>query len=315
MDLVDRYVYAVKRHLPAKQQDDIANELTEDILSQIKDKEEEVGRALDESEQEAVLKQYGHPYLLAMRYRPQQYLIGPALFPFYFPALKIAMALAFAVQVIVAFSIGLAQNAPGRILPHIVAFPGVALHVVFWVTLSFAVADYWQGKLRLFDKWSPRSLPRITSPTRHPGSSSLIVEIVANIIFLAWWVAVPTYPFLMLGPAAAFLHFSPAWSRLYPAMFVPAIVSTVTALGILMVPTWTWLARLRPLAVNLSGLFVVSVALNAGPLVVAAHDKPELVRLVKGINDVTTLVLVVISLITMAQVLVGISRLVRHPSR
>ena len=141
MDLVDRYVYAVKRHLPAKQQDDIVNELTDDILSQIRDKEEELGRPLNETEQETVLKQYGHPYLLAMRYRPQQYLIGPALFPFYFPALKIAMGLAFAVQVIVAFSIGLAQNAPGRILPHIVAFPGVALHVLFWVTLSFAVAD------------------------------------------------------------------------------------------------------------------------------------------------------------------------------
>ena len=73
--------------------------------------------------------------------------------------------------------------------------------------------------------------------------------------------------------------------------------------------------RLRPLAVNLSGLFVVSVAQNAGNLVVAAHDKPELVRLVKGINDVTTLVLVVIALITMAQVLVEIYRLVRYPAR
>ena len=51
-------------------------------------------------------------------------------------------------------------------------------------------------------------------------------------------------------------------------------------------------------------------------LVVAAqHDKPELVRLVKGINDVTTLVLVVIALITMAQVLVEIYRLVRYPAR
>jgi hypothetical protein len=73
--------------------------------------------------------------------------------------------------------------------------------------------------------------------------------------------------------------------------------------------------RLRPLAVNLSGLFVVSVALNAGNLVVAANDKPELVRLVKGINDVTTLVLVVIALITMAQVLVEVYRLVRYPAR
>jgi hypothetical protein len=87
MDLVDRYVAAVKRHLPATMQDDIVNELTDDILSQIRDKEDALGRPLGESEQEALLKQYGHPYLLARRYRPQQSLIGPTLFPFYFPDL------------------------------------------------------------------------------------------------------------------------------------------------------------------------------------------------------------------------------------
>ena len=315
MDLVDRYIYAVKRHLPADQQDDIVNELTDDILSQIKDQEGELGRPLNEAEQEAVLKQYGHPYLLALRYRPQQYLVGPSLFPFYVPALKIALGLAFGVQVIIAFTIGLSQNAPGRILPRIVAFPGVALQVVFWVTLAFAVADYWQAKLRVFDKWSPRTLPRVTSPDRHPKRSGLVVEIVANIIFLAWWVAVPTYPFLMLGPAAAFLHFSPTWSQLYPAMFVPGIISTITALGVLMVPSWTWLARLRPLLNSLTGLFVISVAINAGNLVVAATDKPELVRLVKSINEIATLVLVVIALITMAQVLFEIYRLIRRSSR
>jgi len=315
MDLVDRYIQAVKRHLPAKEQVDIINELTEDILSQIKDKEESVGRALDESEQEAILQQYGHPYMLALRYRPQQYLVGPSLFPFYVPALKIALGLAFGVQVILAFTIGLAQNAPGRILPQIFAFPGVALQVIFWVTLAFAVADYWQAKLRVFDKWSPRTLPPVTTPYRYPKSSSLIVEIVANIIFLAWWVAVPTYPFLMLGPAAAFLHFSPSWWRLYPAMFVPATVSTLTAIGILAVPSWTWLTRFRPLLVNLAGVYVVSVALSAGNLVVAAYDKPELVRLVKGINEVATLVLVVIALIAMAQVLLDIYRLIRQSSR
>ena len=116
MDLVDRYVQAVRQHLPAKQQDDIASELTEDIVSQMSDKQEELGRPLTEAEQEAILKQYGHPYVLAMRYRPQQYLIGPSLFQFYVPALKIALALAFAVQVIIALSVGLSQNAPERLL-------------------------------------------------------------------------------------------------------------------------------------------------------------------------------------------------------
>jgi hypothetical protein len=82
-----------------------------------------------------------------------------------------------------------------------------------------------------------------------------------------------------------------------------------------MAPSWTWLARFRPLLANLSGLFVVSVALNAGDLVIAAYDKPDLVRLVKGINEVATLVLVVIALITMAQTLGEVYRLVRGPSR
>ncbi len=82
MDLVDRYVAAVKRHLPADQRDDITNELTDDILSQIKDKEEELGRPLNESEQEAILRQYGHPYMLATRYRPQQYWLAHRCSPF-----------------------------------------------------------------------------------------------------------------------------------------------------------------------------------------------------------------------------------------
>jgi hypothetical protein len=315
MDLVDRYVYAVKRYLPAGQQDDIANELTDDILSQIKDKEEELGRPLDESEQETILKPYGHPYLLAMRYRRQQYLIGPSIFPFYVPALKIAIGLAFVVQVIAAFSIAFARNAPGRILPHIVSFPAVALQVVFWVTVAFAVADYWQAKLNLFEKWSPRTLPRVTRSTRPPKPVNLVIEVVSNILFIAWWLAIPTYPWLMLGPAAAFLSFSPAWARLYYVALIPPIGSTLMAVAVLVRPSWTWLPRLRSLTVNVLGLVVLSVAINAGNLVMPAKDTPDLVRLVKGINDVTTLVLVVITLITMAQVLVDVFRLVRSSSQ
>jgi hypothetical protein len=314
MDLVDRYVHAVKRHLPAKQQDDIANELTDDILSQIRDKEEELGRPLSDEEQEAVLKQYGHPYLLAMRYRPQQYLIGPSLFQFYVPALKLALALAFAVQVIVALSVGLSQNAPGRILGWIARFPGVALQVCFWVTVVFAVADYWQAKLRLFEKWSPRALPPVSKGTRPSKPVNMVIEVVANLIFVAWWLALPTYPFLMFGPAAAFLTFSSAWSRVYYVGFIPAIVSTLLALVILVRPSWAWLPRVRSLATNVLSLVVLSVAMHAGDLIIPLKESAELARLVRGINDLTTVILVIISLVTMAQALIDVYRLVRSPS-
>ena len=313
MDLVDRYVQAVRQHLPAKQQDDIANELTEDIVSQMSDKQEELGRPLTEAEQETILKQYGHPYVLAMRYRPQQYLIGPSLFQFYVPALKIALALAFAVQVVIALSVGLSQNAPERLLGWIGRFPGVALQVVFWVTVVFAVADYWQARLRLFDKWSPRTLPAVKL-TRPATPVNMIIEVIANLVFVAWWLTLPNHQFLLFGPAAAFLAISPAWWKLYYVALAPAIASTLLALLYLLRPSWTWLPRVRSLVTNVASLFVLSVAIRAGALVVSTKDSADLARLVKGINDVTSAVLVIISLITMAQVLVDVYRLLRPPS-
>jgi hypothetical protein len=315
MDLVDRYVAAVKRHLPANMQDDIVNELTDDILSQIRDKEDALGRPLDESEQEALLKQYGHPYLLATRYRPQQYLIGPTLFPFYFPAMKIGLGLAFAVQVIVAFSIGVAQQTPARIVPHIFRFPEVALHVAFWVTLSFAVADRFHAKLNIFDKWSPRTLPAVSRRSPPASRGNLVFELVVTIIFIGWWLSIPSYPFLMLGPAASYLQLSPSWSRLYYPALIPSLASVLLATVAVVRPAWIWMARVRPLVIDVLFLGVLSAALNAGDLLVAAKPTPELLRLVDGVNRVTTLVMVLISLITMIKVFVDIYQLVRPSTK
>ena len=46
---------------------------------------------LTEAEQSELLKQRGHPWLMASRYLPQQYLIGPALFPYYRQALTMVV--------------------------------------------------------------------------------------------------------------------------------------------------------------------------------------------------------------------------------
>jgi len=81
MELLDRYLHAVKFWLPKAQSQDILAELSEDIHSQIEEKETELGRKLNDSEVEAILKRLGRPVLVANRYAPQQYLIGPVLFP------------------------------------------------------------------------------------------------------------------------------------------------------------------------------------------------------------------------------------------
>src|SRR5580765_2799234 len=89
MDLLDRYLQAVGFWLPASQQQDIIAELSEDLHSQIEEKETELGRSLNETEIEDILKRRGRPLLVANRYLPQRSLIGPVLFPIYWFVLKL----------------------------------------------------------------------------------------------------------------------------------------------------------------------------------------------------------------------------------
>ena len=312
MDLVNRYVHAVKRHLPAGQQEDIANELTDDILSKITDREAELGRPLDEAEEAEVLRPYGHPYLLAMRYRPQHYLIGPAVFPFYWAVLKITLGVSLAIHVVVVVATGLGQDEPQRILPSL-GLLSIASQAFFWVTLVFAAIDYSHAKLNLFEKWSPRSLPGVTHRPMAPNRATLIAELVGGVLFLAWWLALPHYPFLILGPAASFLTLSPAWHRVYLVAAVPGIISLLMAAAILARPAYTWLAKWRPVIVNLVTLGVLTMLMKAGDLVVAKTEAAVRADAVNAINNGVTAVLAIISIITVGQTVYDVIRRVRDP--
>src|SRR5271165_6131818 len=77
MELIDRYLQSVRMALPKAERNDVIRELTDEILSQVEEKEAALGRPLNEDEQVDLLKQLGHPLLLAGRYRKQRYLIDP----------------------------------------------------------------------------------------------------------------------------------------------------------------------------------------------------------------------------------------------
>ena len=65
MELLDRYLQAVKRHLPWERQDDIIAELRANLEAQLEDKEAELGRPLTKEEAEQWLKQMGAPIQVA----------------------------------------------------------------------------------------------------------------------------------------------------------------------------------------------------------------------------------------------------------
>jgi len=125
MQIVDRYLESVKDCLPKAQADDIIKELSENISSQIEDKEGELARPLTDGEIEAILKQHGHPLLVASRYRQEQrnvsfgrQIIGPMLFPFYIRVLKFNLGLT-GVILIVIFAALFASGQPAGGLPQV----------------------------------------------------------------------------------------------------------------------------------------------------------------------------------------------------
>ena len=69
MELLERYLQAVRAYLPKSQQEDILKELGENLRAQVEDKESALGRALNEDELAAVLKKHGHLLFVVMRYR------------------------------------------------------------------------------------------------------------------------------------------------------------------------------------------------------------------------------------------------------
>jgi hypothetical protein len=101
MDLIEEYLRAVALLLPKEQRDDIVAELRDTILTRVEAREAELGRKLTPDETEAVLREIGHPLVIAARYREgPQSLVGPALYPYWAFAVKAAASMLAVVAVI-----------------------------------------------------------------------------------------------------------------------------------------------------------------------------------------------------------------------
>src|SRR6185295_5382125 len=113
VELVDRYLQAVRMLLPRKQRNDVDRELAEEIHSQIEAKEAALGRAPSQDEVFAILKSFGHPALLALRYQEGRALIGPRVFPLYWFSVKAILAILAVVHIVLpaVFAVAMGESA------------------------------------------------------------------------------------------------------------------------------------------------------------------------------------------------------------
>ena len=274
MDLLERYLQAVKFWLPKEQKQDIIAELSEDIHSQMDEKESQLGRKLNEAEVEAILRQCGRPVLVANRYLPQEYLIGPVLFPIYSFVLKI-VSLCWLVPGIL-ISITLMLLSPEYRAAHNGdEWLGALLSVLSWLwstaflavgvtTLVFAVLERVQAQSRFLENWSPRKLPPLRSPN-HIQYSASVLELAANFVFIVWWTTNMSALVILDRPQVK-ISLSPAWHYFFWGFLCLAIFNLALSAVNLARPYWTTVRATLRLVSDLVGAALFCSLLKVGIL-------------------------------------------------
>lgn len=224
-DLLERYLQAVGQYLPARRRDDTLAELRANLLAQMDDLAEESGCSLTAAEVSALLQRHGRPVLVAARYLPQQSLIGPELFPFYWLILKRAFPFVLLIYAIAQATAILFGNTGGAgLLDAFLRFPGVA--ITFWavVTLFFAIFEYgythYRDKFSITDRWNPSDLPPLFAKEKIPSLAVRVADLSVSALLVAWLLTVPHQPDLLLGPVIGHLKglpigLSPEWHTFY----------------------------------------------------------------------------------------------------
>jgi hypothetical protein len=318
MDLIDRYLDAVRLFLPRDQRDDIAAELRDVLLTRREEREALLGRPLSRKEDEAMLHDYGHPLIVAARYRPAQYLIGPELYPIYAFVLMIvaaAIALSAAITGVVAASVSGGEPAHGLGAVLSVAWTG-GFAAIGAVTVIFAILQRTGASQRIALDWSIRDLPRITRRRPRQPWFEHATGMAFLILFVFWWVGlirtgVPDIP-LHTGGALHFA-FAPALLGLYlPVLALAAGGIAVHALKLAG-------RDLRSVALALDAVLqaalagVAGLALSAGHwAVVSGADHSVLAKVDQGVNIGAEVTLIVVICAALVRLGVSAWRLVRR---
>jgi hypothetical protein len=312
MDLVDRYVRAVAKALPEAQREDIIGELSEDIRSEMEDRETEQGRPLTTEEVEGLLKKRGNPLLLAAKYRQDQrslsfgrQLIDPVLFPFYVKVLSFNLGLTFLViaAIFTALAVGGQKLAFNDIVSTCLLQLFIQLSVV---TLIFSLVqkhltkypDRWHLKgmgggfaldLNIERDIQKDILKRAAGDMPEVSRFESISIIIASAVAIAWITGVQNYPFLILGPASSFLKLAPIWYRIYFPILLLTVAEIVRAIINLVRPDWARFRVIYRILLHAGGLGVAYMMLKARVWVMAegaANTGRDLGRTIGVVNQV-----------------------------
>ncbi|HSM71816.1 MAG TPA: hypothetical protein VK851_09745 [Anaerolineales bacterium] len=326
MNLLDRYVAEVGKHLPRGQRADIEAEIRSTLEDMLEERDQ--ASVEDDAAVISLLKEYGEPRKVAESYIGPRYLIGPRLYPTFELVVKIVTGVLLVVS-LVGLGFGLAASSltgpeflstigdffAGLLSGLIAAFGNIV--IVFAILERVLPASEFEKKE---GEWNPADLAKEPDP-----DAVKISDAIATIIFTFIGLAI-----LNLYPNAIGLFFSTdgEWT------FIPILSEAfftylpwINLLGVLQIvfnlyqlrqQTWTLFSRLVNIVIE-TGSIALAVVMLKGPSLVAldagkfagtplADDAQVFVSVAQWIPTIVLTIVIIVGSIEVAQMVYRIIR-------
>lgn len=190
MNLIDKYITEVGKHLPRRQRLDIEAEIRSTLEDMLEERRQTQG-TLDDAAVTELLKEYGAPRKVAESYVGPRYLIGPRMYPFFEMVTKIVLTVLFVIT-LVGLGIGLfesnmsgpeflkilGESALGLLAGLISAFGNIVL-VFAILERVLPKADFEKE----MEDWDPKELASEPDPDRVSWGEQ-IFELIFLVLFL-----------------------------------------------------------------------------------------------------------------------------------
>ena len=254
MELIERYLQEIGRHLPANKRADILSELRSSLDNSLE------AQTNDQPSEEAIvqiIKEMGAPRKVAASYYPEgQYLIGPELFPFFQRIAGFVVAGTVGGQLIAAIvSLTVSHRADYWIQEFVQILISIPA-AVGAVVLVFAIKQWFNVHPDIEKKdFDPRTLPPLhkDKPIKH---SKRIISIAFGTIFLAFLCAFGTSG----GFTAKYgvnLFTDPVLDRYYMWIAISIVLGILLDIVLLWRGRWEISTRIAKIGINIFSLVLL----------------------------------------------------------
>jgi hypothetical protein len=271
MNLIDKYITEVGKHLPRRNRADIEAEIRSTLEDMLEERTQGTGPA-NEATVIQILKEYGAPREVAAKYKTHQYLIGPRLFPVFEKVVRIVLVVVFGASLL-GLATSLAQTSltgpefvsavgkwiGGLFTGLIAAFGNIV--IVFAIIERTKTADEFEKEI---NEWDPKELEREQDPDEVDKAdhvATIIFSTLALVVFNLYPDLLSIH-YLSDGSWVTMPILTPTFFSFLPWINLMAVLQIIFSSFMLGQKYWQAWSRVLDILLHLAGMTLAVVILR-----------------------------------------------------